>query len=269
MGVIKTMEMRMLLILLAMLMMPSAYAQVYGDMNIITDHGLIDSVENFQDSTNAVLALSVLNRTDDITAEAEHYYNMSDADIIIVYDMGGNKIAVAKPKGRDVLSDEKISAILDERQDEKLLIVDNKDVTAYLAHIVSDIALELSSAIETYSVCSVIKDGYCNESCYQDLDCDCGNNLCDYHENYLTCPNDCEKSMDYGCVMIADNYCDKNCPIEDVDCRIGSFTENVFDVAKRKRTMMIALQVVIGATLIMLIVVFIYLMEKGLFRKVK
>lgn len=251
-------------IMMVLIALPSfACAQVYGNKELITDPLLIETVENFEQANNAKLALAALSSTDDIPREAELYYNLSNADITIVYDFGSNRIAVAKPKGRDVLSDQKINQILDGRQDEKTLIVDHRDAEIYLLHVIDDMAAGLGSGGISYGICSIIKDGYCNESCYGDLDCECGDGICEYHENYLTCQKDCKKGGDYSCAIMSDSSCDKNCPLTDIDCSFGSFSEKTFAIAKSKRRAATALQFVTGGALLMLIVTLIYILEKN------
>jgi len=244
-----------------------ANAAIYGDEafvdGFVTDQRLVDSVDSFLETTNTTLALAVLNNTEDIAADAEFYYNLSKADITIVYDFGDNKIAIAKPREREVLSDQKINQLLDGRQSQKTFIVDAGDANLYLLNLVEDIKTELRSGEKIYGVCSIIKDGYCNESCYDDLDCDCGNGICEYHENYITCQKDCKKTSEYGCAILSDNYCDKNCPLTDIDCSFGSLSEKTFDIAKKKRTTAVVLQAVIGALLFMLVVILIYVLEKN------
>ena len=251
----------MIFILVFSAIAPSAYAQLYGDSNIASSPDLAESIQRFEEETGAALAVSMLNETDDMLREAELYYNMSGADIIIVYDIKNNKMAVAKPLSKDVISDDKINNILDSRQNEKILIADENDALDYIMNIINDLGAELS-AKGVYGICSITKDGVCDKNCLGDLDCDCGNNICEYHENFIICQKDCKKSADYGCAIMSDSYCDKSCPLADIDCTFRSFSEKTFELAKRKRTTATVLQVVVGSALFMLIVILIYILEK-------
>jgi len=69
-------------------------------------------------------------------------------------------------------------------------------------------------------------DGVCDPDCssYTDLDCTCGNGVCDpqvrYGENYPTCPADCPSgSTDEYCDGVKDGKYDTDCDvIQDPDC---------------------------------------------------
>lgn len=255
------MEKTILFLLIFLVMLPITYSQIYGNTELINPL-LIEEVEGFE-QLGINLALAALNETENIAVDAEYYYNISNADIMIVYDFGSNKIAVAKPLDKlNILSDKEINNILDNRKYEKMLIADYDDMNSYLYNIVNDIKESLISGDVFYGACSVIKDGVCNESCYRDLDCDCGNNICEYHENYKTCPKDCKASSDYSCAILSDNFCDKNCALTDIDCTMFSFSEKTFEVAKRKRTTAKVLQIVIGSAIFMLVVILIFILEK-------
>lgn len=251
----------MVFILIFSAMAPFAYAQLYGGSNLASSPDLAESVQRFEEETGAALAVSMLNETDDITREAELYYNVSSADIMIVYDIKNNKIAIAKPLSKEVISDDKINSILDSRQDEKMLIADENDALDYVMNIINDLGSELSTK-GVYGICSITKDGICDKNCLGDLDCECGNGICDYHENFMTCPKDCKKSADYGCAIMSDGYCDKNCPLADIDCTFSSFSERTFELAKKKRTAASVLQIVVGSLLFMMIAILIYILEK-------
>ncbi|MFC1731642.1 hypothetical protein ACFL6I_15100 [candidate division KSB1 bacterium] len=251
------------IILILLLVLPAAYAQVYDTANLITDQELINEVSDFENVAKIRVALAALEQTEDIAGEAEYYYEQSSADIIIIYDFGNDKIAVAKPFESEVISDEKINEILDKRQNEKLLITDNEDSTKYLLNIITDLREELSEKEPEYGTCSVIKDGVCDENCYGDLDCECGNEVCDYHENTNTCPKDCEKPSDLKCAIISDRICETNCPLTDIDCSLGSFSDSAFSAAKRKRTTIKALNIIIGTAMLMLVAILIFILEKN------
>ncbi len=45
------------------------------------------------------------------------------------------------------------------------------------------------------------------------------NNICDFGENGITCPNDCNENNDGICVNKIDNFCDPDCFGKDLDCK--------------------------------------------------
>lgn len=46
-------------------------------------------------------------------------------------------------------------------------------------------------------ICDLVRDGRCDPDCTSkgDLDCACGNNICEKFENKIICPADCKKSL--------------------------------------------------------------------------
>jgi hypothetical protein len=74
----------------------------------------------------------------------------------------------------------------------------------------------------------------------------CGDNICQPHESYESCPIDCPSgSADDYCDRIADNICDPDCSAEqDVDCE-----------EKKPNT----LAIIISLTFLLIIIIFAYL----------
>ncbi|MFO8016669.1 MAG: hypothetical protein R6U32_06190 [Candidatus Woesearchaeota archaeon] len=227
---------------------------------------LTEEAEEFTRETGLNLSIAVLQESEDLLEEAEQYYNGTGSDIIIVYDFGRNRITIATPVGGSApLTSTGIEGILENRIEEKSLITTQKEATSYLATIINDLREGMTPEAGkegTAGYCALIKDGVCNQSCPGDPDCQCGNSICEFHENYETCPEDCSRTEDFTCAIMSDNYCDKNCPVKDIDCAFLDFNDRTFSAAKRKKATATALKVIVGAVLFMLIAILIFIIER-------
>ncbi len=75
-------------------------------------------------------------------------------------------------------------------------------------------------------LCSLLKDGVCEAACPEkDLDCLCGNDVCEQYENPDTCSLDCKPTKNYFCMAIRDNVCDPSCLGADIDCTMISLVD--------------------------------------------
>lgn len=231
-----------------------------------------ERAEEFQEITGINLTMAALAETDDIMAEADRYAESTGSDLIIIFDEKNNKVMVAQPIGREPLIEESdIEAVLERRAEQKTLIRGKDDARTYLLDILDDfmsviIAGEAGKA--SLGACVIIKDGICNLTCYGDLDCECGNNVCDFHENFRTCSKDCKRSDDYSCIMRSDGICDQNCIVRDVDCMFQSFNDQTYDLAKRKANTALAIKIASGLILLAGLMVLLYRLQKrGFIRK--
>jgi len=80
-------------------------------------------------------------------------------------------------------------------------------------------------------LCALLKDGVCERDCKgADLDCMCGDGLCQSYENRDTCPLDCKPGKNYLCAVARDNFCDPTCPGFDIDCKIISLIDTTMSL---------------------------------------
>ncbi len=126
------------------------------------------------------------------------------------------------------------------------------------------IGICLSEIPKKQQYCSTIKDGYCDTECIgMDLDCQCGDRTCQYHENHLTCPVDCAETPGYTCTVIKDGICDPRCPIIDADCAVESYVNKTLaSRAENPRSFKI-IKWGLAAVLVILVLYMVYILKKS------
>jgi len=88
-------------------------------------------------------------------------------------------------------------------------------------HILRENKLLLEADLSRYSVCNQNNVCDASETYGNCADCTCGNQFCDYGENYMSCSKDCASGQKDGvCDRKADGLCDADCSAKnDIDCK--------------------------------------------------
>ncbi|MBI1970797.1 hypothetical protein HYS47_03550 [Candidatus Woesearchaeota archaeon] len=142
------------------------------------------------------------------------------ADLVVLYRYQENKIAVIQPIDA-WLSDAEIKEIIDKHAAEKEQAITPEEKNSYIIAILDEITPLLIAAKDTRSYCAAVKDGYCDPKCEGiDMDCLCGDAICQYHEVKATCSADCGGARETFCSILRDGICDENCK-RDIDCGFG------------------------------------------------
>lgn len=146
--------------------------------------------------------------------------------VLVAYARDTNKIRVvqsAEPGEQRLLDDDVKKALLvfDEVKQEQ-----HAPVNA-LAAAVENLAASLTQTPRN-ALCGTLKDGVCEKNCVgPDLDCLCGNGVCEYFEQE-TCATDC-RQKEWLCAVITDGSCDKSgtCLVTDLDCRLAALRDRM------------------------------------------
>lgn len=154
------------------------------------------------------------------------------ADIVILYRYQENKLAIIQPID-GWIPDATIKAAIDGYENEKQRAATNEEKNAFLANIMGAISPLLIAAKDTRGYCSTVKDGYCDPKCESvDMDCLCGDAICQYHEVKATCSIDCGEVREQFCSVLRDGICDENCK-RDIDCGFGKLSTAIEQLQKK------------------------------------
>ena len=176
------------------------------------------SLLELQSRKNIVVAITKTSTQpfdDGVSLLQEH-----QADLVVLYRYQENKIAIIQPRDAWLL-DAEIKEIIDKHAAEKEQAVTKEEKNEYLSDIIDEITNLLIAAKDTRSYCTTVKDGYCDPKCEGiDMDCLCGDAICQYHEVKATCSVDCGAAREAFCSVLRDGICDENCR-RDIDCGFG------------------------------------------------
>ena len=86
----------------------------------------------------------------------------------------------------------------------------------------------------------------------------CGNGICELHENYFSCNQDCPSGgKDNYCDKISDEICDPDCTYQDPDCQNFKKDDRIHDESENENPIgyVIGIFSIIG---IIIIIIFIF-----------
>jgi hypothetical protein len=112
------------------------------------------------------------------------------------------------------------------------------------------------------STCGLLKDGICESACpLPDLDCQCGDSVCQDHETTDTCPADCRPAKNYLCTVAADNRCDPECPGFDIDCEVVASVDTIMRYYEKDDALYTKVMTVLAIVIVLLAGLSIWLMH--------
>lgn len=238
------------------LVLNNVNALVIDNFNFASQN-LTDKIENFSKETGMNFVLIVTDYTNDSIKFADQLFLAYDADLLVLCVIGQNEIAVAEPLNEGI-NPEKITRLLE--------LSEGENINQSLENAVSSLIKaagdwQTATGIE---YCSIIKDGYCDPQCEGDLDCLCGDGICQQFENYITCPKDCkEEDPSLFCDFRKDGVCQKTCLLLDPDCRVEDLINKTFV------NVQVPLFVWLKPILIVIIAVLIFILVYFLVREIE
>jgi hypothetical protein len=206
-------------------------------------------LQELQESSGKKLYLVVLVESSNPSQDASIFFRQKQSDLLALYSIKEKKTVIVQ-EDAGVLPDKVIERVLEAREEEKESISNDEDAHRYLLRLLND----LTQSVERQEgYCSILKDGFCDRNCPGDLDCKCGNTVCEGHESAETCPQDCHSNQ-LTCRVVRNNVCDPECEF-DVDCSVNTAIEKArqFKQEQPRRYALIALGLWIAlATLVAL-----------------
>lgn len=203
---------------------------------------------------------------------------------LLYHNVGDRMFVVVQQKDK-ILEDEKIQEIQNRYQEQKRVLraisVSQEDeikkaINTIAVLILSDLMaevdkkekeeelLEQQRRQDADNLCSPLKDGVCDPTCIGvDLDCLCGDSICQYHETRETCSRDCGEQLRIACSVISDGACAGNCITKDIDCYFEELAERAFRYSEAKKIsakvmtqMFLSLVVILSIILLVLLQIF-------------
>lgn len=234
-----------------LLVFNSVNALVIDNFGIVNQN-LTEKIENFGKETGMNFVLIVTEDKEDSISFADQLFSAHEAELLVLYTIKQNEITVAEPLNEGIAS-EKVIRILE--------LAEGEDINEILDDVVSSL-IEATEEWETVSgveYCNIIKDGYCDPNCEGDLDCLCGDGVCQQFETYVTCPQDCKgEEPSFFCDFRSDGVCQKTCLLLDPDCKIEDLINKTFvNVQVPLFVWLKPLLIIIIALLILLLVYFL------------
>jgi len=193
-----------------------AKAEVVDNMGIL-ENATIEKIKRFETLTSKTLDFHTVLRSTDALENALEIYDNSTSDFLIFYSVQDREFVVVQPTDNIIL-EEDLKKLVDETIEAKILAEDYPELNIVFSAFIDNLIVLIKPESEAKIFCEILKDGVCDKQCPgYDLDCDCGDKICQEHEAYETCPSDCKQEKNYLCAVIRDNECDETCP-GDIDC---------------------------------------------------
>lgn len=243
--------MRALSLSLALLLViAGVHALVIDEAGMLTEKFRND-LDLFNAQSRIPLSFITTNASYNIKEQAAENFNTYQLQLLLFYSKAEDIAVVVQPPDEGIPA-ETIQAIL------------GRYKGAQGSHL-TDIAGALMTHVGEWQnlqegpkpVCALLKDGVCDKTCAgTDLDCLCGDKICQGFETAQTCPRDC-KERNLWCGIQRDGYCDANCPSTDIDCPIKPGI-----VAEHQRTPFLIAAVLGGGLLLLLAMIQFMLRRK-------
>ena len=167
----------------------------------------------------------------DTREQAQQALSVDKYDILLAYITQEDRLAIMQTQA--ILGEDEITALIDRYEPglkaapdrEKLLSDAASDLTASMKLTLGE-EVTVTEAQRQASLCAILKDGVCDKACPGiDLDCLCGDGICESYENQDICPVDCTPTKNRICMLVRDNVCDTTCPGFDVDCELTALID--------------------------------------------
>ena len=207
---------------------------------------------------------------------------------LLLYYNAADRVFVVVQQKDKVLEDEEIQAIQNKYQEQKRVLKAipmlregggdeiKKATNALMVLILGDLMAEVDKKEkeeelleqrrrqDADNLCSPLKDGICSKTCTGvDLDCLCGDGICQYHETRETCPKDCGEQLRISCSVISDGICVGNCITKDIDCYFEELAERAFRYGETKKIsakvmtqIFLFMVIILSVTLLILLQIF-------------
>ncbi len=248
-------------ILLLLLLMPSVSALVVDDAMMVNDN-----LKSIVDSAGINILLYTTNDTE-IEARLTALYRENNPKLTVGFSAKTKETIIAKPS-TEGFSDSTITQVLQKYESEKRSISTRQGMNDYLQHVILELdgqsaSWKLPAADGKEVFCAAIKDGFCDELCPSiDIDCLCGDGICQSFEAEITCPQDCTFEKSPSCIMIKDNICNPDCALFDIDCKIIQYQNATLSYRKQDPRGHMIVSVALTAVLVVLLGIFGWFFRK-------
>lgn len=206
--------MRWLLLLNLLLLIPFSAAVVIDEANILTPQ-LLQQIDDFNARSAVKLSVITTERSYDVKQQALENFNTYQLQLLVFYSKAQDQAVIVQPV---------TEGIPQEQLQEALSAYPPPHGQKLQDMIVAVFSLAGSWQPFTHGplpICLLLKDGKCDKNCQgTDLDCLCGNNICEQFETVDICPADCHPGKDFWCGIRSDGYCDEDCAVWDRDCPV-------------------------------------------------
>jgi len=242
------------LLIIALLLLPVVYAQE-GIGTAITD--TLEQAEEMLEASEDVILLAYLTQ--------DKRMAVLQSTEILDNEQVEALIAEHEPKIQRATSDVGQQAALKKAIEDiplSIHIIDVEEEIEYedITEIVEEPILPISK--EPSALCAILKDGVCEPECQGlDLDCDCGNGVCEQYENMDVCPQDCKPPTNYLCTVARDNACNPECPGFDIDCEVISLIDTTMGFYEKDAEFYTRIMIILSVIIVLLFVAGIWLLH--------
>src|SRR3989344_549227 len=221
----------------------AAHALIIDDAGMVAPE-LQQQIDNFNANSAVQLSVITANASYDVAQQAAENFNTYKLKLLLFYSKADDRAVIVQPTTAGI-PQASVAALLDQYHGEH-----GKNFAIIVAGIMQRMGQWQENMHCPTPICSLLKDGKCDRNCKgTDLDCLCGNRVCESFESSDTCPQDC-KSQSIWCGIQPDGKCDQTCAIPDIDCPVKPGM-----VSEQQRTAF-TLWAVLGGSLLVLLAIF-------------
>lgn len=175
------------------------------------DAATVEEIEQFNTRSPIPLAVITTNASYAIAEQAAENFHTYNLQLLLFYSKAEDRAVVVQPP-TEGLPEEELGRMLARYRG-----AHGENLPRMVTELMASMGQWQSLQRGPLPVCALLKDGKCERSCQGDLDCLCGNRICEHFENAQTCAADC-KQQSIWCGIQRDQRCDPQCVIRDMDC---------------------------------------------------
>ncbi|MBI1970098.1 hypothetical protein HYS48_05365 [Candidatus Woesearchaeota archaeon] len=202
-------------ILLGILFLPASAAIILDDADMLSA-AMEEKIEQFNGVSEITFSIITIPSTYNLTQQASENYDFYDLEFLLFYAKNKDAAMLVMPV-HEGIPEILAAGLLDKYQGKY-----QQNFDGFVEEILDALQYWEKEKKVGKPACALLKDGFCDLQCAeQDLDCLCGDGICQSYENSITCRKDCgEMQPTFLCGILTDGFCDPSCPFFDMDCKI-------------------------------------------------